>query len=132
MSYVRVDPVTLEVTLKYNSNGGPKWSDGDIECTIPFDILSDVAVMVDNTITLQEDPNKVQEKINNQVYGYKLYRDLCLKKTDFTMLPDTGLTNVDEWKQFRATLRTLDMTPPVTWPAEPASPWGPFLPLPPS
>lgn len=131
MSYVRVDPDTLEVILKYNSNGGPKWSDGDIECTIPFDILSDTAVMVDDTITLQEDPVKVKEKTDNQIFGYKLYRDLCLRRTDFTQLPDTGLTNVPEWAAFRATLRSLDLTPPVSWPTEPDSPWGPFLPTPP-
>jgi len=62
----------------------------------------------------------------------KVFRDLCLQKTDFTQLPDTGLTNVEEWATFRLTMRTLDLTPPVTWPAEPSSPWGPFLPPPPS
>ena len=62
----------------------------------------------------------------------KTYRDLCLQKTDFTQLPDTGLTNVEEWATFRLTMRTLDLTPPVTWPVEPSSPWGPFLPTPPS
>jgi len=61
----------------------------------------------------------------------KAYRDICLQKTDFTQLPDTGLTNVQEWAAFRLTMRTLDLTPPVTWPAEPYSPWGPFLPTPP-
>ena len=62
----------------------------------------------------------------------KVFRDLCLQKTDFTQLPDTGLTNVEEWATFRLTMRTLDLTPPVTWPVEPSSPWGPFLPTPPS
>ena len=62
----------------------------------------------------------------------KVFRDLCLQKTDFTQLPDTGLTNVQEWAAFRLTLRTMDLTPPVTWPEEPSSPWGPFLPPPPS
>lgn len=131
-TFVRVDPETLEIILKYNTNGGPVWSDGDIECTIPFDILSDVAVIVDDVITLQEDPEKVKTKNENQIVGNKTYRDLCLQKTDFTQLSDTGLTNVEEWATFRLTMRTLDLTPPVTWPVEPSSPWGPFLPPPPS
>ncbi len=61
----------------------------------------------------------------------KIYRDICLQKTDFTQLPDTGLTNVQEWASFRSTLRNLNLIPPVTWPTEPYSPWGPFLPTPP-
>ena len=74
-----------------------------------------------------------EEAYNQQVFeANKAYRDKCLKKTDFTQLPDTGLTNVPEWSAFRATLRSLDLTPPVSWPTEPFSPWGPFLPTPPS
>jgi len=79
------------------------------------------------TISIDEDALQKQ-KINANT----AYRDTCLQKSDFTMLPDTGLLNVDEWKTFRSTLRTLSMNPPVSWPEEPSSPWGPFLPTPPS
>jgi uncharacterized protein YwlG (UPF0340 family) len=102
-----------------------------------------VGVSVDES--LYEKPLKVTEtdgvysvSLDEEAYNQQLtkenktYRDMCLQKTDFTQLPDTGLTNVEEWATFRLTMRTLDLTPPVTWPAEPSSPWGPFLPTPPS
>ena len=77
------------------------------------------------------DPAKIAAKTEEAIILNKAFRKICLKETDFTMLPDTGLTNIDEWKEFRATLRNLDMTPPVSWPTEPSSPWKPFLPTPP-
>jgi uncharacterized protein YwlG (UPF0340 family) len=102
-----------------------------------------VGIPIDES--LYEKPLKVTEtdgvysvSLDEEAYNQQLtkenktYRDLCLQKTDFTQLPDTGLTNVEEWATFRLTMRTLDLTPPVTWPVEPSSPWGPFLPTPPS
>ena len=102
-----------------------------------------VGVSVDES--LYEKPLKVTKtddvysvSLDEEAYNQQLtkenktYRDLCLQKTDFTQLPDTGLTNVEEWATFRLTMRTLELTPPVTWPVEPSSPWGPFLPPPPS
>lgn len=102
-----------------------------------------VGITIDNS--LYDKPLKVTEtdgvysvSLDEEAYNQQLtkenktYRDLCLQKTDFTQLPDTGLTNVEEWATFRLTMRTLDLTPPVTWPVEPSSPWGPFLPPPPS
>ena len=86
----------------------------------------------DGSITLTTDPAKVEAKRQAQIATNKSYRDLCLKMTDFTMLPDTGLDNVQEWVSFRASLRAIDLDPPVTWPQEPQSPWGPFLPSPPT
>ena len=129
-TFTRVDQETLEVTLMYNTNGGPKWAPDDLECPIPFDIVSNVAVRDETTgeITLVPDPAKVEAKRQAQIATNKAHRDLCLKMTDFTMLPDTGLENVQEWVAFRASLRSLDLSPPVTWPQEPQSPWGPFLP----
>lgn len=102
-----------------------------------------VGITIDKS--LYEKPLKVTEtdgvyivSLDEEAYNQQLtkenktYRDLCLQKTDFTQLPDTGLTNVEEWATFRLTMRTLDLTPPVIWPVEPSSPWGPFLPTPPS
>jgi hypothetical protein len=102
-----------------------------------------VGITIDNS--LYDKPLKVTKtddvysvSLDEEAYNQQLtkenktYRDLCLQKTDFTQLPDTGLTNVEEWATFRLTMRTLDLTPPVTWPVEPSSPWGPFLPPPPS
>ena len=111
---------------------------------IMYDDDGDITgVSVDES--LYEKPLKVTEtdgvysvSLDEEAYNQQLtkenktYRDLCLQKTDFTQLPDTGLTNVEEWATFRLTMRTLDLTPPVTWPVEPSSPWGPFLPTPPS
>ena len=83
----------------------------------------------DDTYSVSLDEEAYNQQLTKE---NKTYRDLCLQKTDFTQLPDTGLTNVEEWATFRLTMRTLDLTPPVTWPVEPSSPWGPFLPTPPS
>jgi len=111
---------------------------------IVYDEDSDyIGVPVDNSlygkplnVTKTDDTYIVS--LNEEAYTQQLtkenkdYRDLCLQKTDFTQLPDTGLTNVEEWAAFRLTMRTLDITPPVTWTTEPYSPWGPFLPTPPA
>jgi hypothetical protein len=83
---------------------------------------------IDDTYIVSLDEEAYTQQLTKE---NKDYRDLCLQKTDFTQLPDTGLTNVEEWAAFRLTMRNLDITPPVTWPAEPYSPWGPFLPTPP-
>lgn len=94
--------------------------------------------LYEKPLTVTETDGVYSVSLDEQAYNQllikenKTYRDLCLQKTDFTQLPDTGLTNVAEWATFRATLRSLDPTPSVTWPVEPSSPWGPFLPSPPS
>ena len=122
---------TPDYSIFGGQNGDPFQS---IHLLVPDELTWDTVMAIkddQNNITLVEDPVKIQIKLQGKIDANKAFRDICLQKTDFTRLDDVGLTNVDEWKEFRATLRSLDMTPPVSWPTEPSSPWGSFLPTPP-
>jgi hypothetical protein len=56
--------------------------------------------------------------------------DNLLKKTDWTQLPDSGLTNdcVANFVTYRASVRTIRKTNPdietVTWPTVPSEEWS--------
>ena len=140
MWFVIVNNATLDIVHSYEADQVQQWG-GEwgrptmfTHVQVPDGLTWDTVMAVKDTqdnITLVEDPTKIQTKLQAKIDANKAYRDICLQKTDFTMLPDTGLTNIDDWKQYRSTLRTLIMTPPVSWPTEPSSPWGPFLPTPP-
>lgn len=124
-TFAQVDPETLEVTLMYNTNGGDRWSPGDIECLVPFDIVSNVAVLVDGTITLVEDPTKVAAKTAQAWTALRLQRNQLLQQSDWTRLDDTSLTETqrEAWRDYRQALRdvTKGLEDPanVQWPQVP-------------
>lgn len=124
-SFARVDPTTLAVTFSYNSNGGPKWEPDDIECTFPFDILSDKAILVNDVITLQPDPAKVSAKAERVWVELRTERDRRLVASDWTQFNDSPLSQdkKSEWAVYRQALRDLpaNTTDPtnVTWPTPP-------------
>jgi len=124
-TFARVDPETLEVTLKYNTNGGSKWDEGDLECTIPFDVLADQAVLVDGTITLQTDPAKVQAKLDAQWASVRAQQRQKLYESDWTCsVTDYEVPNRDEWVTYRAALRdvTTQSDPfAIVWPVRPTA-----------
>ena len=86
-TFARVDPESLEVTLTYNTNGGDRWSPDDLECTIPFDVLADQAVLVDDVVTLVEDPAKVQAKTQAQWTQVRAQQRQKLYESDWTREP---------------------------------------------
>ena len=122
-TFARVDSDSLEVTLKYNTNGGAKWAEDDIECTIPFDVLADKAVLVDGSIVLVEDPTKVQARLDAQWTSVRTQQRQKLYESDWTCsVTDYEVPNKSEWVQYRAALRavTTQSDPfEIVWPAVP-------------
>jgi hypothetical protein len=125
-TFARVDPESLEVTLKYNTNGGPKWSPEDLECLIPFDVLADQAVLVDDVVTLVEDPAKVQAKTDAQWSQVRAQQKDLLYKSDWTCsVTDYTPPNKADWVTYRQALRDVTtQTDPfnIEWPVAPSSP----------
>ena len=124
-TFARVDPETLAVTLKYNTNGGAKWAEDDLECTIPFDVLADQAVLVDGSITLTTDPTKVQAKTDQAWLEVRTQQRDLLYKSDWTCsVTDYEVPNKSEWVQYRAQLRdvTTQSDPfEIVWPVAPGA-----------
>jgi|688.fasta_scaffold10751_10 hypothetical protein len=123
-TFARVDPDSLEITLKYNTNGGDKWAEDDLECLIPFDVLADQAVKdAEGTIQLVEDPAKVQAKLDAQWTAVRTQQRQKLYESDWTCsVTDYEVPNKPEWVQYRAQLRdvTLQSDPfAIEWPVAP-------------
>jgi hypothetical protein len=122
-TFARVDPETLEVTLKYNTNGGPKWAPDDLPCEVPFDVLADQAVLVDGTVTLVSDPTKVQAKLDAQWTQVRAQQRQKLYESDWTCsVTDYEVPNRDAWVQYRQALRdvTTQSDPfAIVWPVAP-------------
>ena len=122
-TFARVDPESLAVTLTYNTNGGPKWAEDDLECTIPFDVLADQATLIDGTVTLQTDPTKVAAKTEAQWNSVRAQQSDLLYKSDWTCsVTDYEVPNKSEWVQYRAALRdiTTQSDPfAIVWPVAP-------------
>jgi hypothetical protein len=122
-TFARVDPETLEVTLKYNTNGGAKWAPDDLECTIPFDVLADKAVLVDGSITLTTDPAKVTQKTADQWTSVRTQQRQKLYESDWTCsVTDYEVPNKPDWIAYRAQLRDVTLqTDPfnIVWPQRP-------------
>lgn len=133
-TFARVDSETLEVILKYNTNGGAKWADGDIECLIPFDVLADQAVRdSEGTVTLVEDPAKVSARTQRLWSDLRAERNRRLAASDWTQLGDAHMSQdrKEAWAQYRQELRDLpdavQITSPedlvsVPWPSDPTVP----------
>ena len=127
-TFARVDPESLEVTIKYNTNGGDRWSPEDIECTIPFDVLADMATKdSEGTIQLLEDPTKVAAKTEAQWNSVRAQQSDLLYKSDWTCSvvdpPAPILAQRDQWIAYRAALRdvTTQSDPfNIVWPAVPS------------
>ena len=124
-TFARVDPESLAVTLTYNTNGGPKWAEDDLECTIPFDVLADQATLIDGTVTLQTDPTKVAAKTEAQWNSVRAQQSDLLYKSDWTCsVTDYEVPNKSEWVQYRAQLRdvTTQSDPfNIVWPSPPVA-----------
>ena len=122
-TFARVDPESLIVTLMYNTNGGAKWAESDLECTIPFDVLADQAVLVDGSITLTTDPTKLAQKTAAQWTQVRAQQRDLLYKSDWTCsVTDYEVPNKSEWVQYRAQLRdvTTQSDPfNIQWPVAP-------------
>jgi hypothetical protein len=122
-TFARVDPESLAVTLTYNTNGGAKWAEGDLECTIPFDVLADQAVLVDGSITLTTDPTKVQAKLDAQWASVRAQQRELLYKSDWTCsVTDYEVPDRELWVQYRAALRDVtQQSDPfaIVWPTAP-------------
>ena len=127
-TFARVDPESLAVTLTYNTNGGPKWAEDDLECTIPFDVLADQATLIDGTVTLQTDPTKVAAKTEAQWNSVRAQQSDLLYKSDWTCSvvdpPAPILAQRDQWIAYRAALRdvTTQSDPfNIVWPSPPVA-----------
>jgi hypothetical protein len=131
-TFARVDRDTLTITLTYNTNGGTKWADGDLECPFPFDILADQATRDPETgeITLTQDPLKVQAKLAAAWTQLRAERNARLAASDWTQLADAHLSQEkkDAWAAYRQELRDLpdelvitgaESLVSVPWPLDP-------------
>lgn len=124
--FARVDPESLEVTLTYNTNGGDRWSPGDLECMIPFDVLADQATRDETTgfITLIEDPVKVQARTDAQWTQVRAQQKQRLYESDWTCsVTDYEVPNKADWVAYRQALRDVtNQTDPfaIVWPAVPS------------
>jgi len=66
----------------------------------------------------------VIDRINDaKAKGIREQRDVLLDESDFAMLPDAPVANVEEWKTYRQALRDIPQQPgfptEVTWPEKP-------------
>ena len=118
-TFARVDPETLEVTLKYNTNGADRWSPDDLPCEIPFDVLADQAVKDPETgnVTLLEDPAKVTQKTQAQWTSVRAQQKQKLYESDWTCsVTDYEVPDRELWVAYRAQLRdvTRGSAPPGT------------------
>jgi hypothetical protein len=118
----------------YNTNGGPKWAEDDIECPIPFDVLADQAVREDSgEIVLLEDPAKVQARLDAQWTSVRAQQRQKLYESDWTRelqvpdwtcsVTDYEVPNKAEWVQYRQALRdvTTQADPfAIVWPQRPS------------
>jgi hypothetical protein len=128
-TFARIDPETLKITLSYNTNGGSKWAEGDLECLIPFDVLADQAIRDPETgaVTLEADPLKVQAKLDAAWTSLRTERNQLLRDSDWVALADAHLSQdkKDAWFAYRQELRDLPdlVTDPlsVEWPLVPGS-----------
>ena len=124
-TFARVDPESLEVTLTYNTNGGAKWAEGDLECTIPFDVLADQATLIDGTVSLAADPTKVQARLDAQWASVRAQQRQKLYESDWTCsVTDYEVPNKSEWRDYRSRLRdvTTQSDPfNIVWPSPPVA-----------
>ena len=124
-TFARVDPETLEVTLKYNTNGADRWSPDDLPCEIPFDVLADQAVKDPETgnVTLLEDPAKVTQKTQAQWTQVRAQQRQKLYESDWTCsVTDYEVPDRELWVAYRAALRdvTKQSDPfAIEWPVAP-------------
>jgi hypothetical protein len=123
--FARVDPETLEVTLKYTTNGGPKWVEDDLECLVPFDVLADTATKdSEGNVTLVEDPAKVQARLDAQWTSVRAQQRQKLYESDWTCsVTDYEVPNKSEWAAYRQALRDVTtQTDPfaIVWPVAPS------------
>jgi hypothetical protein len=123
-TFARVDPESLAVTLTYNTNGGPKWVEDDLECLVPFDVLADQAVREGDQITLVEDPDKVAQKTAAQWTSVRAQQRQKLYESDWTCsVTDYEVPNKSEWAAYRQALRDVTtQTDPfaIVWPVAPS------------
>jgi len=66
----------------------------------------------------------VIDRINDaKAKGIREQRDVLLDESDFAMLPDAPVTDVEDWKTYRQALRDVPQQPgfptEVTWPEKP-------------
>jgi hypothetical protein len=133
-TYVIIHFSTLSVNTYYNAvapnysmfggeNGNPQAS---IHLPVPegltWDTVKGVRDPETGEVTLQIDPDKVEEK-NAQAWSDLRYkRNQLLTASDWTQLPDTRVSK-DTWAEYRQKLRDLPdgLTDPiqVTWPVPP-------------
>jgi hypothetical protein len=85
------------------------------------------AVIVDDVVTLQEDPAKVAQRTQNQWTALRLQRDSLLSASDWRVLPFSPLTQEQQqaWADYRSALRALPQLTQdpssVAWPEAPGS-----------
>jgi hypothetical protein len=83
----------------------------------------------------QEQSEPSQQEIQNEIARltaqepFELCKDEAkarIARTDWSVLPDVGLSNVSEFQVYRAALRALIKDPVVapTWPVEPEPIWS--------
>ena len=124
-TFARVDPESLKVTLSYNTNGGARWAEGDLECLVPFDVLADQAVRDDSgEIVLLEDPVRVESKIQTAWTSVRIQQKELLYKSDWTCsVTDYEVPNKADWVAYRQALRdvTTQSDPfAIVWPPVPS------------
>ena len=95
-----------------------------------FQLYPQIKKMIDDT-AYDAEGNEVQYDV--QLADQKIAKDNCkntakslLAASDWSVLPDVGLTNKADFESYRATLRNLALNPVEnpTFPTEPTPIWG--------
>jgi hypothetical protein len=100
--------------------GLPKPTDGSgYEYTHPYTYNADEDAVYG---TWQQ--TDVIDRINEaKAKGIREQRDVLLDESDFSMLPDAPVANVEDWKTYRQALRDVPQQPgfpgDITWPEKP-------------
>ena len=120
-----VDPETLAFQGQYLTNDPPLMNWPGVQCTCE-DPTVVVAVIVDDLVTLTEDPVKVQARLDAQWASVRAQQRQKLYESDWTCSvidpPPEILAARDAWLQYRAALRDVtNQTDPfaIVWPLPP-------------
>ena len=118
-----VDPETLAFQGQYLTNDPPLMNWPGVQCTCEDPTVVMAVRADDGTVTLIEDPTKVQARTDTQWASVRSQQRQKLYESDWTCsVTDYEVPNKSEWVQYRAALRnvTTQSDPfAIVWPEKP-------------
>lgn len=123
---VLIDPETLEIQGQFLTTGASLVDSPGVQCTCedPTVVMA-VKDSETDTVTLVEDPAKVQAKLDAQWTSVRAQQRQKLYESDWTCsVTDYEVPNKAEWVQYRQALRdvTTQADPfNIEWPVAPSA-----------